>query len=231
MSLKIKSIIAIVFGILPINILMLWYRFSHEEGFTSTNMLVYPLIFGTGLTLWILALNRFLLKRPVRDFSPANGTWYWDIAIGLGLTALYFLLALIGRATLARILPSGRPASQEVLDLMISLSENPLLLALWLGPVVWIGVALFEEIQRVFIMNCLWRLSSNSYWEIAAIVLVALLWGAMHLYQGLFGFVTVSIQGLVMGIWFYKSRRIWPLIISHALYDSIQILMLVVQTS
>jgi len=49
----------------------------------------------------------------------------------------------------------------------------------------------------------------------------------LHLYQGAFGIVSISIQGLVIGFFYYKFRRIWPLIISHALYDSLQIIMFV----
>jgi hypothetical protein len=36
------------------------------------------------------------------------------------------------------------------------IAHNPLLIAIWLGPVVWIGVA-FEELTRVFMLNRLWK--------------------------------------------------------------------------
>jgi len=210
---------------------MVWYRLTHEEGFTTFEMLVYPLIFGGGITLLILVLNKYLLNQKIKDFNPGKGKWYLDISIGIVLTAIYFLLMFIEQATITRIFPQGRPPSQEVINLMTGLANNPILLAIWLGPVVWIGVAIFEEVQRIFFMNCLWRLSKNKYWELFTIFFVAVVWGFLHLYQGPFGIFSVSIQGLIMGFFFYKFRRIWPLIISHALYDSIQIIMFVVQVS
>jgi membrane protease YdiL (CAAX protease family) len=130
-----------------------------------------------------------------------------------------------------RILPQGKPPSPEVLDLMNSLASNPVLLAIWLGPVVWIGVALFEETVRVFFLNCLWKMSGNRLWAYFSIFLVALFTGIMHNYQGVSGVVSVSIQGLIMAAYYYRYRRIWPLVISHALYDSVQIIVFVIQTS
>lgn len=231
MSQKLKNILAICIGIIPFNIVMLWYRLTHAEGFTTYDMLVYPLIFGGGIILLILALNKYLLKQKISEFNPGKGKWYWDILIGLGLTGIYFTLMFIEQTTISRLLPQGRPPSQEVINLMINLADNPVLLVIWLGPVVWIGVAVFEEMQRIFFMNCLWSLSKNKYWELFIILFVAVVWGFMHLYQGVFGIISVSIQGVIMGAYYYKFRRIWPLIISHALYDSIQIIMFVIQVS
>jgi membrane protease YdiL (CAAX protease family) len=231
MKQKIYNILAICIGILPIYIILIWYRLTHEEAFTISDMLVYPLIFGGGSVLLIVVLNKYLLKEKITDFSPGKGKWYWDIPVGLILAAIYFVLMFAEQATVARILPQGRPPSQEVITMMTGLANNPLLLAIWLGPVVWIGVALFEELGRVFFLNCLWRLSKNKYWELSAVILGAFIWGFAHLYQGPFGIISVSIQGLIMGFYFYKFRRIWPLIISHALFDSIQVIMFVVQVS
>ncbi len=231
MKQNLKNILAICIGILPLNIAMIFYRLTSSEEFTISDMLIYPLLIGGGSILLILALNKYLLKQRLIDFNIGKGKWQSDILIGLGLAIFYFLLVFAERATILRILPQGNPPSGEVIDLMISLANNPLLLAIWLGPVVWIGVAIFEEVQRVFFMNCLWKLSENKYWQIFVIFFVAAIWGVLHLYQGSFGIISVSIQGLVMGAYYYKFRRIWPLIISHALYDSIQIIMFVIQVS
>jgi len=226
-----KNILAICIGILPLNIAMIWYRLTSSEEFTISDMLIYPLFIGGGSILLVWALNKYLLKQKLGDFNIGKGKWYLDILIGIGLTSIYFLLVFIERATILNLLPQNSPPSREVIDLMISLANNPLLLVIWLGPVVWIGVAIFEEVQRVFFMNCLWKLSKNKFWQIFVIFFVAVIWGVLHLYQGTFGIISVSIQGLVMGVYYYKYRRIWPLIISHALYDSIQIIMFVIQVS
>ncbi len=231
MTATLRSILAICIGILPLNGFMIWYRLTQTESFTTSDMLVYPLLLGGGNILLILALSRYLLKESFRSFNSGNKTWWWDLFVGFGLTFVYFVLMFAEKATLLGILSQGKPPSQEVLKLMFDLARNPLLLAIWLGPVVWIGVAMFEEISKVFFLNCLWRISKQKRWEIAAIFFVAALFGITHLYQGTFGIVSSGIQGLVAGFFFYKFRRIWPLIISHALYDSFQIIMFVIQVS
>lgn len=228
---KIYCILAVCIGVLPVNTFMIWYRLTHTEGFTTSEMLFYPLIIGSANILLILALNRYLLKEKWLSFNPGKGKWYWDIFTGLALTVIYFLFLFAERATMANLLPLGPPQSQEVIKLMIDLANNLLYLAIWLGPVVWIGVAMFEEVARVFFLNCLWRLSNNRYWEWFAVLLVSVFWGVTHLYQGAFGIFSVSVQGIIMGVYYYKFRRIWPLIISHALYDSLQIIMFVIQVS
>ena len=231
MDQKLKNILAICIGILPFNFILVWYGLTQNELFTVSDMLVYPLLFGGGIIVLILALNKYLLKQKIADFTPGKGRWYVDILTGILMTAVYFALVFVEQLTITRLLPQGRPPSQEVISLMTALANNPLLLAIWLGPVVWIGVAIFEEVQRIFFMNCLWRLSNNKIWEWSVIFIVAVIWGFMHLYQGPFGIISVSIQGLVMGLYYYKFRRIWPLIISHALFDSIQIIMFVIQVT
>jgi len=228
---KLNNILSICIGILPINIIMIWYRLTHAEAFTTFDMLVYPLIFGGGNILLILALNKYLLKEKINNFNPGKGKWVWDILVGLILTVIYFLLMFSEQATITRLLPQGKPPSQEVINMMIDLAKNPILLVIWLGPVVWIGVAIFEELVRVFFLNCLWRFSNKKFWEISSIMLVSATIGIVHLYQGAFGIISIGIQGLIMGFFYYKFRRIWPLIISHALYDSLQIIMFVIQVS
>jgi membrane protease YdiL (CAAX protease family) len=231
MNEKVKNILAIFIGILPINLIMIWYRLTHTEAFTTFDMLVYPLVFGNGNILLILALNRYLLNKKISDFNSGQSNWYKDIFAGLILTAIYFLLLVFERFTLMRLLPQGQPPSQEIINMMSDLAHNPLLLLIWLGPVVWIGVALFEELVRMFFLKCLWRLSNNTHWEMFSIFLVSIIIAITHLYQGTFGIISIGIQGIIIGLYYYKYRRFLPLIISHALYDSIQIITFVLQVT
>lgn len=40
-----------------------------------------------------------------------------------------------------------------------------------------------------------------------------------HLYQGVVGVLAVVPLGLLFGIWFARTRRLWPLIVAHAILD------------
>ncbi|MFP4549065.1 MAG: CPBP family intramembrane glutamic endopeptidase [Fidelibacterota bacterium] len=230
MNKQVRSIIALFAGVMPAYAGMIWFRVTQTENITITWMLIYPLLTGGGFSLIILLLNKYLLKKTfTKTFSPAREPISSDFVMGIILTVIFFILLAIERATIFRWLPHQTSVSAEFAALLERIAYNPLLLTLWLGPVLWIGVVFFEEVTRVFIMRCLWNLSSNKSWQIIVVVGVALLSGIIHIHQGITGIISYSIQGLLMGLYFYKFRRILPLIISHGLYDGLQIFALVMQ--
>ncbi|MEN8185946.1 MAG: CPBP family intramembrane glutamic endopeptidase, partial [Bacteroidota bacterium] len=149
-----------------------------------------------------------------------------DIFWGLILTAMYFILFYIERVTLSNILTFR--SNQELLGLMLDMRKDPLLLILWFGPVLWIGIALYEELIRVFMLTSLWKFSNNTLWIITSIIITSLIIGLAHWSQGSYGIMTIAIKSLVSGYFFYKIRRILPLIIAHVLYDGIQVALLLI---
>jgi membrane protease YdiL (CAAX protease family) len=230
MNKTLRNIIAISIAILPINIVMIWYRLTQTENFSTTDMTVYPLLFGGGISILILFLNKYLLKNSFKEtFNSGKGIWYWDILTGLGLTALYFAMFFLERATLYQWIPNRNPPNTELINTMMDLANSPLLMIIWFGPVLWIGIALFEELSRVFLLKCLWNLNEDINWQIAVIFLASALIGLAHLYQGTAGIISIGLKSVVMSFYFYKYRRILPLIISHALYDGIQFAFFVIQ--
>ncbi len=221
---KIKTIVAITgIVLLPFG-LMFWYRLRQISDFASTELILYPLLFGGGSIVILGLVKRYFLKEPLTDFNSGKGflikDWLWAIA----LTAIYFILFFIERATLSNIL--SFKSNTELLGLMLDLRESPLLLALWFLPVLWIGIALYEELIRVFILTSLWKFSSNIGWSIIVILITSVIVGLVHWSQGSYGVVTIAIKSLVACAFFYKYRRLMPLVISHALYDGIQVAML-----
>ncbi|NOX89081.1 MAG: CPBP family intramembrane metalloprotease [Calditrichaeota bacterium] len=226
----VRNILAISIAVLPINLIMIWYRLTQTENFTTTDMTVYPLLFGGSTIVLILLLNRFLLKDSFKTtFNSGKGTWFGDIAAGLALTAVYFAMFFLERATLMQWLPRNNPPNTELINVMIDLAHNPLLMIIWFGPVLWIGIALFEELSRTFLLKCLWNTSENKGWQITAIFLASALIGFAHLYQGVYGIISIGLKSVVMSFYFYKYRRLLPLIISHGLYDGLQFAFFIIQ--
>ncbi len=225
-----KNILAISIAILPINLIMIWYRLTQTENFSTTDMTVYPLLFGGGSIVLILLLNKYLLNENFEaTFNSGKGTWYWDILLGLGLTAIYFAMFFAERATLMQWLPRNNPPNTELINVMIDLAHSPLLMIIWFGPVLWIGIALFEELSRTFLLKCLWNISENKVWHIAVIFLASTLIGFAHLYQGVYGIITIGFKSVVVSFYFYKYRRLLPLIISHGIYDGLQFAFFIIQ--
>ena len=108
------------------------------------------------------------------------------------------------------------------------LVQNAWLLALFLGPSLMVGVALFEELSRVFFITRWWRISSAAAWRWLGVVVSAILFGLAHLYQGPVGVVSVTLSGMILAIWYVRSGRLLPLIVSHYLYDALQIIQVVI---
>jgi len=230
MSKAFKNILAICIAILPINIIMIWYRLGQTENFTTTDMTVYPLVFGGGSIILILLLNKFLLKATFTEtFNAGKGNWYWDILIGIGLTVIYFTMFFIERATLYQWIPNRNLPNTELIDVMRELANSPLLMLIWFGPVLWIGVALFEEVSRTFLLKTLWNVNKNKDWQISAIFLASILIGIVHLYQGTAGIISIALKSVVACFYFYKHRRLMPLIVSHGLYDGLQFAFFIIQ--
>jgi len=145
----------------------------------------------------------------------------------LSLASLFVLLAWIDQFTIYRWLPSA--PSGDVGNLLSGLMENPFLLALWLGPVVWIGVAGFEEVSRAFILDRLWVAWPGRKGRWIAVLLSVAIFSIAHFYQGIAGMISVGIMALISAVYYMRYGRIWPLIIAHALYDSFWIVFVVIQ--
>jgi membrane protease YdiL (CAAX protease family) len=105
----------------------------------------------------------------------------------------------------------------------------PLGLPLWYlllqSVVIAVGAGVTEEIMvRGYAMTRLQQLGAPP----AVIVLVpTALWSLLHIYQGLAAVAVIFGLGLVWALWFQRTRRLWPLIIAHALFDLTQLLLLI----
>ena len=219
-----KRVLALVIVVFAPALMMIWYRAHQSTGFDSVELIVYPLLFGgAGIILIALLKTRFL-GESLSSLSSGPGDWRTDLAWGAGLCVAYFALFFVERSTLAGVLSSRQ--NTELLGLMLDMREHPWLLIIWFGPVLWIGIALFEEMVRVFMLSEMWAFSRQTWWIIAVVVLSAALIGLTHWSQGPYGIVTIGIKSLVAGAFFYYRRRLLPLVFAHVLYDGLQVGML-----
>lgn len=180
------------------------------------------LVFGS----LIVAALWFINGETVNSLQLTAGKLSSDLAhgISLGLTLLAAQLALglaFGQDTL-------REFPQAVDEIGQALAADPLLLAVWLGPVVWLQAALLEELTRVFILSRLWRVWPSNAGKLATILGSSLLFGMGHAYQGAFGILGTSVIGLLLGLSYYERGRVLPLILAHGIYNSVVIILLVI---
>ncbi|MCK5326335.1 MAG: CPBP family intramembrane metalloprotease [Woeseiaceae bacterium] len=215
-----KVIALIVVAVLPA-VLMIAYRMHQTTGFASLELIVYPLVFGgLGITVVVL-LKRYYLREPLTDFNSRAGSIGSDILWALGLVAVYFLLFYIEQLTLRDLLTFR--SNQELLGLMLDMRESPWMMLVWFGPVLWIGIALYEELVRAFLLTGLWSFSERRAWTIAVIIIAAVLVGLVHWSQGPYGIVTIATKSIVAGTFYLYRRRLLPLVLAHVLYDGLQV--------
>ncbi|MBN2280730.1 MAG: CPBP family intramembrane metalloprotease [Candidatus Marinimicrobia bacterium] len=225
-----RNLLALLIANVPAFSLLVWYRLTHEEAFTISDMLIYPLLVGGGLSLLILWLNKVLLKSTFKKtFNPARESVSSDLVMAVMLTLLFFFLYWVEKITVYKWFPQNNVASAELIELIQKIAYNPALMALWMGPVVWIGVAVFEELSRAFFLKCMWNISQNKFWQILVVIISTLMTMAVHLHQGIAGMISVGVMGLLLALYFYQFKRILPLILAHGFYDAIQLFVLVYQ--
>jgi membrane protease YdiL (CAAX protease family) len=221
------QILMIVIGVLPPFVFTFVMHTSRKQPYSLAEMMLYPLLVGSGALIWILFVYRKFCRKSPKNLNRKAGMIWTDIGGGLILTAIFVLLAFVNRFTIYQWLPSRSSGHMGIL--MEGLADNPLLALLWLGPVVWVGVAGFEEVSRTFVLDRLWMAWPGRTGAWLAILFSSLLMSAVHLYQGTAGMVSVGIMSFIASIFYYKFGRIWPLIISHALYDSFWIIFILIR--
>lgn len=226
---RFTQVIAVVLAIVPIYGFAIWSHLTKDRPYSIGEMIFYPLVFGGGSILLILLLLRFVCGEKVGSLNLKAGKWWRDVVSGLLLFVVLILLSFFLQSTLAQWFPNG-PAP-EIETLLQELSEQPWLMVLWLGPVLWLGVAGFEELSRVFFLNRLWVVWPQPPGRWLVLLGSAVIFGLAHLYQGPVGVISNLIIGLIYG-WYYMSfGRIWPMIIAHGLYDTFWIVLGIILVS
>jgi membrane protease YdiL (CAAX protease family) len=135
-----------------------------------------------------------------------------DAGQGVALWVASFLLVLI----LAQVF---RQFGQREVDFL------PPALPLWFRAVQAVLIAATagateEIVVRGYAQTRLEQLKAPT----AVIVLLpTTLWGALHVYQGLGAALAIFCLGLLYAAYFHRTRRLWPLMLAHALFDMTQL--------
>ena len=177
--------------------------------FSSTPFI---LLFGW-VMLWLRGVGwrHIGLRRPTRWRS----TLLMGVGIGIGYQyfSLYVVEPLIARVTGA--LPDVSqfaPLRGNKFFLFLSLVAS------------WTLAAFGEELVfRGYLMNRVADLvgATRAGWSIS-VVLVSVLFGVAHLYQGASGVIIITLTGLVFGaLYLATGRNLWVPIIAHGVNDTV----------
>ncbi|ALO68608.1 CAAX protease [Arthrobacter alpinus] len=154
----------------------------------------------------------YLLAEPGKSVFRSIGL-DWRHPLRDGLSALG-LLVVIGVPSL------GLYAAGRAMGITTEIIPSALNQYWWTVPVLVLSAIRAGVLEEVILNGyLLGRLAKIGLGPWAAIVLVALLRGSYHLYQGFGPFIGNVAMGLLFG-WVYKKwGRVAPLVVAHALVD------------
>ena len=221
------QIFAAIAVILPMALLTIWMYLIRDSVPDQSEFFLGPLLFGGGMIFWILFLHIVVCRDSLQSLGFRIDGFWRDIVIGVGLGIGFLLLRSLTQPLLNGLF-APRPPSQEIMQLIHSVSSNTWLLMLWLGPVVWIGIAAFEELWRCFVLRRFWNVFSGIAGQWMVLFGISVLIGLAHGYQGPAAIISIGFKSILMGWYFMATGRIRALIVAHAIYDSVQIVMAVI---
>jgi membrane protease YdiL (CAAX protease family) len=122
------------------------------------------------------------------------------------------VLAILACNIVEALFPSQSEAVQPIAQIVAN-SKPSIAVAL--------AVSMFNGLyEETFLIGYLMRgfAEAGASFALGLSVLVRLLY---HLYQGPTGAVSVVVCGLVFGAAYWRTRRLWPVVVAHALLDVI----------
>lgn len=150
------------------------------------------------------ALGLYLLDTRLPRPSWADLSWGAGLAAIIGLPGLGLYVFAVNTGLSKVVVPTG-VTHPEI--------EVPVLL-------LWSAANAFGE-EVVVVMWLMTRLKQLKWGLPAALAASSILRGSYHLYQGISAGFGNIIMGLVYGLFWAKTGRIWPLVIGHFLIDAV----------
>jgi membrane protease YdiL (CAAX protease family) len=222
------QLLAVALGPLPVYAYLFVHGLLSDGPYSAQDFILYSTVISLPIIIVLLLLLRYLCGERPRDLNLKPGKWTSDL-LAAGILSVVTLSAnILLNPLLAEVLPA--PPNTSVIDLFQWLSQSPAMLALFLGVLLWIGVAQ-EEITRVFLLSRLWKVWPSTAARWGAVLIAACLFGLAHAWQGPTRIVWTGIYGLIMGLYYLRYGRVAPMIISHYFTNALQVVVFVSRMS
>ncbi len=192
-------------------------------------IILFSLIFGLG---WLASRasseELFFHWRPGWWAVPLGIAYSLAIRIGLGVLAMVVIAILVATQVstpeaIGNFANANRP-NVETLVSIPALQNNPAYYWLSITLVSFVVAGLREEVWRagtLAAMRALWpRAFASTGGQCAAVLLIAVPFGAMHLPMGPIAAALAGVLGCFLGLIIVLHRSIWPAVIAHGLFDA-----------
>lgn len=167
-----------------------------------------------GFSLVPVALALFFLARPAQSGARRIGLVSpRPLRDGLSGVALVLIIGIPGLA----LYLGGR-----ALGITVQIGTAPEQLMWWNVLLLVLAAVRAGLLEEVIVVGYLFEKLRALGWSTAAILLsTSLLRGSYHLYQGIGPFIGNVAMGLVFGWIYHRTGRVLPLVVAHALIDTI----------
>ncbi|MFW0768507.1 CPBP family intramembrane glutamic endopeptidase [Arthrobacter koreensis] len=173
--------------------------------------LVYQLL-GIFFSLVPVALVLFLLTAPGCSAFRRIGFTFSRPVLDFGLG--FALAAVIGVGTL------GVYAAGRAMGITTAIVPAALDTYWWTLPVLVLSAMRHAVLEEVIVVGYLFTRLRALGWSVPAMIITsALIRASYHLYQGIGPGIGNFLMGLLFGYAYYKTKRVMPLVIAHALVD------------
>lgn len=171
------------------------------------------------------ALLRYICHENISDLSRPGSNWGTDLLHGINISML-LLLTQFGVGLVVGTTSINE--SQFNVLLGEQLNTSALALLVWIGPVAWLQAAITEEFTRAFILTRFWKLWPSNIAKFSTLVVMSILFGCGHYYQGAPAVLGTFLIGMVFGLHYMKFRSLRAIILGHGIYDSLVMLFLMI---
>lgn len=177
-----------------------------------------PFLFLLG---WISLRLRGVGWPSVGFKRPAS--WRRTISLGIAIGVAYQFFTSYVTEPLVTLLTK----KETDLSQFAPLRGNVFFLLFFLL-LVWTLAAFGEELNyRGYLMNRVAELAGGGRWAwLVSLIVVSVLFGVGHLYQGIAGIVVNTLAGLLYGTLYLCGRNLWLSIIVHGVYDTVGLLLI-----
>jgi membrane protease YdiL (CAAX protease family) len=182
-----------------------------------TTLLLLDATLMIALILWLLRRGGEHPRDIFLGTRPVEG----EIWLGVPMTVVVFILAIIVMSAARLVVPSLHNVQENPLQELISSPTQ----ALILGVVATIGGGLREEIQRAFILH---RFERHLGGAGVGLALYSLVFGLGHSLQGWDAVLTTAMLGLFWGYIYITRRSIVAPVVSHSGFNAAEIMVYLV---
>jgi membrane protease YdiL (CAAX protease family) len=213
---------AAVVGVLPLYSILLVLQVRGGLAVTLEGFTFYLAVISPVSIVVVLLLLRFLCGESPPDLNLRSGKVPRDLLATLILSVVIVVTSVTSTFFLSMLFANSA-SSSSVRNLFVELASHPKLLALFAGPLLFLGAA-SEELVRVFLLSRLWKVWPSLPGKFASVGVSALLFGLIHVYQGPVSAVWTGIFGLIMAFYYLRFGRAVPMVLAHYVTNAMQVI-------